>query len=96
MIPQNGSNVAPSNPFYNEHGLLVVFKVDSTALTKVAEVAIGAWPQGVAWSHDGKTLLAQSMVDHALDVVRFDGKNLKVTGQLKVSGAPDGIATARK
>jgi DNA-binding beta-propeller fold protein YncE len=94
VIPQNGSNLAPSHPFYNDHGLLVVFKVDGTTLTKVAEVNIGAWPQGVAWSRDGKTLLAQSMVDNALAVVSFDGKSLEVTGQLKVTGGPDGIRTA--
>jgi hypothetical protein len=27
----------------------------------LGEVKIGQWPQGVAWSRDGKTLLAQSM-----------------------------------
>lgn len=94
VIAQNGSSLAPSHPFYNDHGLLVVFKVNGTTLTKVAEVKIGKWPQGVAWSHDGKTLLAQSMVDNALAVVSFDGKNLKATGQLKVPGGPDGIRTA--
>ena len=94
VIPQNGSNLAPSHPFYNDHGLLVVLSVNGTTLTKVAEVNIGSWPQGVAWSHDGKTLLAQSMVDNALAVVSFDGKSLNVTGQVKVTGGPDGIRTA--
>ena len=93
-IAQNGSSLAPSHPFYNDHGLLVVFSVNGTTLTKVAEVEIGQWPQGVAWSRDSKTLLAQSMVDNALAVVSFDGKNLKVTGQLRVTGGPDGIRTA--
>jgi DNA-binding beta-propeller fold protein YncE len=94
VIAQNGSSLAPSHPFYNDHGLLVVFGVNGTTLTKVAEVEIGQWPQGVAWSRDGKTLLAQSMVDNALAVVSFDGKSLKVTGQLKVAGGPEGIRTA--
>ena len=94
VIPQNGSNLAPTHPFYNDHGLLVVFSVNGTTLTKVAEVDIGQWPQGVAWSRDGKTLLAQSMVDNALAVLSFDGKSLKVTGQVKVTGGPDGIRTA--
>jgi DNA-binding beta-propeller fold protein YncE len=94
VIPQNGSNLAPSHPFYNDHGLLVVFSVNGTTLTKVAEVNIGRWPQGVAWSRDGKTLLAQSMVDNAIAVVGFDGTSLKLTGQVKVTGGPDGIRTA--
>src|SRR5436190_3519269 len=93
VIPQNGSNLAQSHPFYNDHGLLVVFSVNGTALTKVAEVKIGQWPQGVAWRHDGKTLLAQSMVDNALAIISFDGKNLQVTGHIKVAGGPDGIRT---
>jgi DNA-binding beta-propeller fold protein YncE len=94
VIAQNGSSLAPSHPYYNDHGLLVVFSVNGTTLTKVAEVKIGQWPQGVAWSRDGKTLLAQSMVDNALAVVSFDGQSLKVTGQVKVIGGPDGIRTA--
>jgi DNA-binding beta-propeller fold protein YncE len=94
VIPQNGSNLAPSHPFYNDHGLLVIFSVDGTKLTKLGEVKIGQWPQGVAWSRDGKTLLAQSMVDNALAIVSFDGKSLNVTGQVKVTGGPDGIRTA--
>jgi DNA-binding beta-propeller fold protein YncE len=94
VIPQNGSNLAPSHPFYNDHGLLVVFSVNGTTLTKMGEVKIGQWPQGVAWSRDGKTLLAQSMVDNALAIVSFDGKSLNVTGQVKVTGGPAGIRTA--
>jgi DNA-binding beta-propeller fold protein YncE len=94
VIPQNGSNLAQSHPFYNDHGLLVVFSVNGTTLTKVAEVTIGQWPQGVAWSRDGKTLLAQSMVDNTLAIVSFDGKDLQVSGQVKVTGGPDGIRTA--
>jgi DNA-binding beta-propeller fold protein YncE len=94
VIAQNGSSLAPSHPFYNDHGLLVVFSVKGTKLEKLGEVKIGKWPQGVAWSHDGKTLLAQSMVDNALAVVSFNGKSLKVTGQLKVTGGPEGIRTA--
>jgi DNA-binding beta-propeller fold protein YncE len=96
VIPQNGSNLPKEHPFYNEQGLLVVFAVKGTNLTKVAETKIGAWPQGVAWSKDGKTLLAQGMVNKALDVVSFDGKALKVTGQVKVGGGPDGIAAAKR
>jgi hypothetical protein len=34
------------------------------------------------------------MVDNALAIVSFDGKSLNVTGQVKVTGGPDGIRTA--
>jgi hypothetical protein len=50
----------------------------------------------VAWSRDGKTLLVQSMAEHLLSVVNFDGQSLKAVGEIKVSGGPEGIRTAER
>jgi DNA-binding beta-propeller fold protein YncE len=94
LTAQDGSARAPTHPFYNDNSLLVVFSVNGSNLSKVAEAKIGKWSQGVAWSRDGKTLLAQSMVDNALSVLSFDGKSLKVTGEVKVNGSPEGLRTA--
>ncbi len=94
LTAQDGSARAPTHPFYNDNSLLVVFSVNGTNLSKVAEAKIGKWSQGVAWSRDGKTLLAQSMTDNALSVLSFDGKNLKVIGEVKVNGSPEGLRTA--
>jgi DNA-binding beta-propeller fold protein YncE len=96
LTAQDGSARAPNHPFYNDHGLLVVFGVNGTDLTKVAEAKIGKWNQGVVWGHDGKTLLAQNMVEQSLSVLSFDGKNLNVTGEIKVQGGPDGLRTAER
>jgi DNA-binding beta-propeller fold protein YncE len=94
FVAQNGSSLPENHPFYNDHSLVVVFSVKGTELTKVAEAKTGKWGQGVAWSRDGKTLLAQSMSDNTLAVLSFDGKSLQLTGQLKVSGGPEGLRTA--
>jgi DNA-binding beta-propeller fold protein YncE len=96
VTAQDGSNRPPSHPFYNAKGLLVVFKADGTTLTKAAEIRTAVWNQGVAWSRDGKTLLVQSMGEQLLSVVGFDGKSLKVTGEIKTTGGPEGIRTAEK
>ena len=96
MTAQEGSLRAPSHPFYNESGRVVVFAVKGTNLTQVAEQRIGKWVQGVAWSSDGKTLLTQSMVNKALFVLSFDGNSLNVTGEIKVNGGPDGLRTAER
>jgi DNA-binding beta-propeller fold protein YncE len=96
VVAQNGSSLAPSHPFYNDHGLLVVFGVNGTNFTKVDEAKIGKWPQGVAWSRDGKTLLAQNMVENSLSVLSFDGKSLKLTGDIKVKGGPEGLRTSER
>jgi DNA-binding beta-propeller fold protein YncE len=93
---QNGSNRPPSNPFYNANGLVVVFHIDGTTLTRVGDAKVGGWNQGVAWSRDGKTLLAQNMVENALSIISFDGKSLKVTGEIKVNGGPEGLHTANR
>jgi hypothetical protein len=36
------------------------------------------------------------MVDGALAVVSFDGKALKVTGEVKVGGGPEGLAISKR
>ena len=93
---QNGSNRPKSHQSYNDHGVVMVYRVEGGKLTLAAEAKVGGWGQGVVWSRDGKTLLAQSMLDKALDVLSFDGKSLKVTGQIKVPGGPAGIRTVEK
>lgn len=91
---QNGSNKPASHPNYNKGSMLSVFRIDGTKLTLAAKGEFGPWGQGVVWSKDGKTLLAQSMADKSIDVFSFDGQALKKTGTLKVSGGPAGIRTA--
>jgi DNA-binding beta-propeller fold protein YncE len=94
LTAQDGSNRAPDHPFYGAHSLLAVFRINGTNLTKVAEAKIGKWSQGVVWSRDGKTLLAQNMGDDNLSVVKFDGKRLTVTGEIKLKAGPAGLRTA--
>jgi DNA-binding beta-propeller fold protein YncE len=96
VTAQDGSNRPASHPFYNANGLLVVFRVDGPTLTKVADLRVGKWDQGVAWSRDGKTLLVQSMAEQLLNVVGFDGHSLKVIGEIKTGGGPEGIRTAER
>ena len=96
LTAQDGSARPQSHAFYNDKGLAVVFKVDGTNLTKVGEARIGKWNQGIVWSRDGKTLLAQNMVENSLSVLSFDGKTLKVTGEIKVKGGPAGLRTSER
>jgi WD40 repeat protein len=96
VTAQDGSARAPSHPFYNDNGLVVVFSVNGRNLTKVAEARVGKWNQGVVWSRDGKTLLAQNMAENALSILSFDGKTLGVTGEIKVKGGPAGLRTAER
>ena len=93
-IMQNGSNKSSSHLNYHKGSVLSVFRINGTKLTLAAKAEFGGWGQGVVWSKDGKTLLAQSMADKAIDVFSFDGKVLKKTGNIKVNGGAAGIRTA--
>jgi DNA-binding beta-propeller fold protein YncE len=92
----NGSQRPKNHPAFNDHGLVKLFKVEGTKLTPAAESKVGRWCQGAAWSKDNKTLIVQCMIEKELQVLTFDGKELKRTGAIKVSGGPAGIRTAER
>jgi DNA-binding beta-propeller fold protein YncE len=94
VVMQNGSNKPKTHPNYHKQSVLKVFRINGTDLKLAARAEFGAWGQGVVWSKDGKTLLAQSMLDKSIDVFSFTGKALKKTGTIKVNGGAAGIRTA--
>jgi Lactonase, 7-bladed beta-propeller len=93
----NGSNKPANSPFFNGNGLLQIWTRTGTQLTKTAELPIGRWCQGIAWSANGKTLLVQCMVEEEINVIRFSGlagRSLQKVGSIKTKGGPAGIRTA--
>jgi DNA-binding beta-propeller fold protein YncE len=93
VIANNGSNQPPDSPFFNRNGLLQVWTRNGTQLTKTAELPIGRWCQGIAWSANGRTVLAQCMVEEEIVVARFTGRALERSGSIKMKGGPAGIGT---
>lgn len=89
-----GSTKPPTSPFYQDHGTLIVYAVDGKSLHKVAEAPIGRWSQGIAFSKDGRTILVGSMIDHALDVFRWEDGKLIPAPKLDVNSGPAAIRTA--
>ncbi len=79
---------------FKDHGTLVVFAVEGAQLRKLAESPIGRWSQGVAFSKDGKTILVGSMIDHGLDVFRWENGRLTPGAKLDVGSGPAAIRTA--
>src|SRR5262245_39386997 len=94
VIANNGSNLSPESPFFNRNGLLQVWTRNGTQLTKTAELPIGHWCQGIAWSSNGRTVLAQCMVEEEIVVAAFNGRALQKVGSIKTKGGPAGIRTA--
>jgi DNA-binding beta-propeller fold protein YncE len=93
----NGSNKPKSSPYHNENGILQVWTRNGAQLTKIGDMAIGKWCQGIAWSSNGKTVLAQCMGENQIHVAKFGGitsKALTPAGTITMPGGPAGIRTA--
>lgn len=90
----NGTTQPSSSPIYHDHGRLWLLAVDNGMLRPITEGAIGRWSQGIAFSKDGKTILVESMIDHGLNVFRWDGRTLTPGQTLDVKGAPAAIRSS--
>lgn len=93
----NGTNLPDSSPFAGKGGTLQIWQRAGTGVTKVADAPIGRWCQGIAWSRDSKTVLAQCMVEEEIFAFRLSGltsKSLQKLTSIKTKGGPAGIRTA--
>ena len=84
-----GSNVATDSWFYNKNGTVSLMKIDGKTLTKVNEVEVGALPEGVVWSPDGKWLYVGNFLDKNLSVLKIEDGKLTNTGvTIPLAGSP--------
>jgi len=93
---QNMSNRPAGHPWHSPHSLAVLLKIEDRRLRRVDAAPIGAWAEGVAFGDDGRTVLAQSIDDRALHVLRIENDALKPAGAPVVfgNGAPVAIGVA--
>jgi DNA-binding beta-propeller fold protein YncE len=94
----NGTNKPSDSPFFNVNGVLQIWSRNGSQLSKSAELPIGKWCQGIAWSSNSRTLLVQCMAEEEITVVRYSGltgRSLQKVGTIKTKGGPAGIATAQ-
>jgi DNA-binding beta-propeller fold protein YncE len=88
-----GSTKPASSPFYRDHGTLVLLAVEGQTLHPLAEAPIGRWSQGIAFSKDGHTIFVGSMIDHALDLFRWEDGKLTEGPKLDIGSGPAAIRT---
>ncbi len=97
VILQNGSNKPKDSPFYSPKGKLVLFSLNGTKLSRIADAPIGAWAQGVVFSKDGHTLLVCNPLDKNLGVFNWNGLTLRDTQErVALKGGPVAVRTAEK
>jgi DNA-binding beta-propeller fold protein YncE len=94
VVVMNGSNKAKDSPFYSDAGKLLLYRVDGTRLTKLAEAPIGHWSQGVAFAADNRTILVGNMVEKDVQVFSWDGSALREIGRIKVGGGSAALRVA--
>ncbi|MEQ1616129.1 MAG: YncE family protein [Hyphomicrobiaceae bacterium] len=95
----NGSNKPANSPFFKANGLLQVYSRTGSQLSKVVEVPIGKWCQGIAWNRKSTLILVQCMVEEEIQVFKLSGltsKGLTKVGTIKIKGGPAGIRTVEK
>jgi DNA-binding beta-propeller fold protein YncE len=90
----NGSTKPKASPFFNDFGLLKIYRISGTDLTPVTEARIGHWCQGIAWAKDSKTVLVQCMVENEIMAFGFDGESLTKAASTPLKVSPAGIRTA--
>ena len=90
----NGSTKPANSPFFNDFGLLKIYRIAGTDLVPVTEARIGHWWQGIVWSKDSTKLLVQCMVENEIATFAFDGKTLTKTAPIAMKVSPAGIRTA--
>jgi DNA-binding beta-propeller fold protein YncE len=92
----NGSNKPKASPFFDEHGKFVLLRIDNKRLVPVTDAPVGAWPQGVAFSNDGRRVLVQSAMRKEIQVLAIDKEKITDTGiRLPMDGAPSSIRAIR-
>jgi DNA-binding beta-propeller fold protein YncE len=90
----NGSTKPANSPFFNDFGLLKIYRIVGTDLVPVTEAKIGHWCQGIVWSKDSSKLLVQCMVENEIATFAFDGKTLTKAAPIAMKVSPAGIRTA--
>ena len=91
-IEARGSNRPKDSWYYHPGGAVTALKIDGKRVTKTSEAAVGALPEGGAFSADGSYIYIGNFIDQDLSVLKVDGGKVTDTGQrLKLPGHPASV-----
>jgi DNA-binding beta-propeller fold protein YncE len=84
-----GSNGNKKSFFYNKNGSLSILKIDGKKVTKTQDIEVGGLPEAVAFTPDGKYILAGNYVTQDFSILKVNGTKVTDTGKrFKVPGHP--------
>jgi DNA-binding beta-propeller fold protein YncE len=88
-VEATGSNHPKTDWYYHPHGVVTVFAVDGKKVTRLNDVDVGALPEAVAFTPDGRTIYVGNYMDRDFSILRVDGNKVTDTGKrFKVPGQP--------
>jgi DNA-binding beta-propeller fold protein YncE len=75
--------------FYHPNGSVTVLRIEGKTVTPIATVEVGAFPEPIAFSPDGRYLYVGNYADQDFSILKVDGTNVTNTGKrLKSGGHP--------
>lgn len=75
--------------FYHPNGVVIVLAIDQGKVRPVKEMEVGAVPEAVMFSPDGRYIYVGNYLDQDFSILRVDGKDVVDTGKrFKVNGHP--------
>lgn len=88
-VDATGSNHPKSDWYYHRNGRVTVFKVDGKKVTRLKDIEVGALPEAVAFTPDGKYIYVGNYMDRDFSILRVNGTTVTDTGKkFKVPGQP--------
>jgi DNA-binding beta-propeller fold protein YncE len=88
----NGSSLAPTNSSHTMQGAVEILARRGKTFEKIKSIPVGAIPEGVAFTADGRYLVVQCHPARELWIFRVDGQSVKDTGlRIKVPGMPSSL-----
>ncbi|WP_024517785.1 YncE family protein [Bradyrhizobium sp. Tv2a-2] len=83
-----GSNMKKAF-FYKKDGSLSILKIDGKKVTKTQDIEVGGLPEAVAFTPDGKYILAGNFLSEDFSILKVNGTRVTDTGKrFKVPGHP--------
>jgi DNA-binding beta-propeller fold protein YncE len=75
--------------YYQKNGSLSILKIDGKKVTKTQDIEVGGLPEAVAFTPDGKYLLAGNYLTQDFSILKVNGTRVTDTGKrFKVPGHP--------